>query len=107
MLLGQKSFGRGGLFVRGRHLATVQYRIEERRTRGDDDWLPLVAQAPAADGWAADGSIVVIEGDRYLPVGETCTLKLETGTECKVYLSPQRIGSGCYRISIAEAADLP
>lgn len=102
MLPGQEFVGHGEISRNGRHLATVYYRIQLWRLAIDDNGLPQTA--PRRD--LATGSIVVASGDILLPAGEICTLKVETGHECKIYLDPQGIGSGYYRMSVLDIADL-
>lgn len=105
MLPGLEFSGQGEILHHGRLLATVFYRIQLWRLAVDDNGLShVVPSEPRAD--LATGSIVVDSGDTLLPLGELCTLKVETGHECKVYLDPQGIGSGYYRLSILDIADL-
>ena len=106
MLPGQELVGRGEISHNGRHLATVHYRIQMWRLAIDDNGVPHSGHVDKPREDLATGSIVVDSGDMLLPVGEICTLKVETGHDCKVYLDPQGIGSGYYRMSVLDIADL-
>jgi len=106
MLPGQVITGHGEISHHGRHLATVYYRIQLWRLAVDDNGLSQAVQGAEPRGDLATGSIVVDSGDLLLPAGEICTLKVETGHSCRVYLDPQGIGSGYYRVSVLDMTDL-
>lgn len=106
MLPGQVITGQGKISYNGRQLASVYYRIQLWRFATYESGLTQAAQSGDPVGDLATGSIVVDSGDTLLPAGDICTLTVETGHECKVYLDPQGIGSGYYRLSVLDIADL-
>jgi hypothetical protein len=104
MLPGLEFSGQGEILHNGRHLATVHYRVQTWRLASDDNGFPHGVQEAEPRGDLATRSIVMDAGAKLLPAGEICTLKVETGHECRVYLDPK--GSGYYRISLVDISDL-
>ena len=105
MLPGSSFVGQGEIWHKQRYVATVDYRIQLWRLPAGDEALPRYPQLAEPNADLAAGSLIVVSGELFLPVGDICTLRVETGHACKVYLDPQGVGSGYYHISLLDIAD--
>ena len=106
MLPGSSFVGHGEIWHKQRYIATVDYRMQLWQLPGDNEDVPRCPQLAEPNADLATGSIIVVSGEMYLPVGDICALKVETGHECRVYLDPQGVGSGYYHVSLLDITDL-
>lgn len=90
--------GSGEIRFADQWLATVTYTIFQRGATAAGSQLSA-AQEPCG-AW---GSVIVVTGERYLPVGATCELRLNNGRKCLVALqAPSKPGAGKFPVQFLQ-----